>query len=126
MLVERKTISDFLPRRPQTIHSEKDLKPNIGKHENEDIGPLPSACAEKVCFSLAVKNDVEVTWNVKRRSGVTGWIVCCPLVIYPSIFQGQIQSSTEKSDSTCVTQPPNGPSINTAHRREMIRLRKAA
>mgnify|MGYP006951379182 CR=1 FL=1 len=121
-MVERKTFPEFLPSRPQTTHSEKDT----GTHENEDIQAVPSTRAENVCFSLAVKNEIEGTWNITRRSGGIGSIVCCSLVSYPSTFQVQIHTSTEKNDSTCVTQASNGPSIYTAHLREKICLRTVA
>ena len=37
--------------------------PTTGKHWNNDIEAVPSTCSEKDCFSLAVENEVEVTWK---------------------------------------------------------------
>ena len=56
-MVERKTVSEFLPSRPQTTHSEKDLKTQHRKTRNEDIEAVRSARAEMVCFSLTVKEE---------------------------------------------------------------------
>ena len=87
--------------------------PTTGKHWNNDIEAVPSTCSEKDCFSLAVENEVEVTWKtqmtiriycdmkfsarvtwqsrdmleyVTRRSPDIGSIVCCWVVSYQSIF----------------------------------------
>ena len=40
--------------------------PNTGKYENEDIEAVSTTRAEKVCLSLAVENEVEVTWKSRK------------------------------------------------------------
>ena len=85
--------------------SEKDLKTQHRKTRKWGCWGCAITRAEKVCFSYVVKNGVEGTWNVTRRSRVTGSVVCCSLMSYACSFQGQIHKSTEKSENTFVTQP---------------------
>ena len=108
---------------------------------------------EKVRFSLAVENEVEGTWkSLKEYKIISRYILfcdshvtveshawgrhkeiscyCVDTLLLPCELrihlQCQIHTSTEKNDSTCVTQLPNGPSVNRAHLREKIRLQRMA
>ena len=111
--------------RPNIKWSPCDVLKHVPWLSRDSRRKLRIACW-KCFFSLAEDNEVEGIWNVTRRSRGIGSIVCRTLVSYPSTYQGQIHTSTGENDSTCVTQPPKCPSINTAHLREKIRLRTAA
>ena len=127
--------------------------PNTLKHENEDIAAVLSKCAEKVCFRLAMENDVEGTWKIRKEnlkisrnevfygsvvtvvSHILGhrWevtcycvdslLLTCELPIY--LPGSNSHEYWEKWHHLCNTEP-NGPLNNTPHMHEMIRFRTAA
>ena len=79
-MVKRKTLPEYLPRGPQTTYFDRTWKPKLLKHENENIEAVPSARAEKVCFSLAVENEVEGTWkSLKDYKIISRYIVFCDI-----------------------------------------------
>ena len=59
--MERKTASEFPPTWPQTTNSERDWIHHHRKHWKKDIEAVASTRPEKVCFSLPVEKEVEVT-----------------------------------------------------------------
>ena len=79
-MVKRKTVPEFPLDilRPHILRGT--WRPNRGKNENQDIEAVPSTCAEKVCFSLAVENEVEGTWkSLKDYKIISRYIVFCDI-----------------------------------------------
>ena len=67
-------------------------------------------------FSVRITRRVRaMPKDVTGRSDDIESIVSRSLVSYTSTFHGQIDISSPNNDSTCVREPPNGPSIKSSH-----------